>query len=178
MELKLHDSSENRRMKAIRKSLSGVLCLVLFSGSGIAAAQPLVLNETPAGDGEWGYHPADGSVSQVNPPSFSWRPQENLRWELECSHDSTLGVITYSAHDIEFNVHCPPHTLAQGTYTWRYRGKDADGRFTNWSSPRTFTIAQDAAVMPLPQREELIARIPAAHPRLFVRPENIDTLRT
>ena len=91
MELKLHDSSENRRMKAIRKSLSGVLCLVLFSGSGIAAAQPLVLNETPAGDGERGYHPADGSVSQVNPPSFSWCPQENLRWELECSHDSTLG---------------------------------------------------------------------------------------
>ena len=52
MELKLHDSSENRRMKAIRKSFSGVLCLVLFFGSGIAAAQPLVFNETPAGNGE------------------------------------------------------------------------------------------------------------------------------
>jgi len=135
------------------------------------------LDERATEPGEWGYRPAEGSISQVNPPGFSWRPQGGMRWEIQCASDSEFKKIEYQASDLEFNVHCPPQTFKPGTYTWRYRGKDKNGRWTNWSRARTFTIAEDSAKMPLPARDELIARIPKSHPRLFMRPENLERLR-
>src|SRR5690606_27500856 len=57
------------------------------------------------------------------------------------------------------------------------RGTDDSGKRTNWSEPRTFSIAEDAVQMPLPPREQLLKRIPDEHPRLFVRPEQLPQLR-
>jgi len=48
---------------------------------------------------------------------------------------------------------------------------------TNWSASRTFEISEDAAQMPMPPREELLARIPKSHPRLFIRPEDLPRLQ-
>ncbi|MEK7994224.1 MAG: DUF4962 domain-containing protein, partial [Planctomycetota bacterium] len=166
-----------RFKKDILKSISAVMFVLLLVLPGFGAAQTLTLDERPAEPEEWGYRPADGSVSQVNPPSFSWRPQPGLTWEIECAGDRTFKRIEYRVDNVEFNVHCPPRTFEPGTYTWRYRGKDASGKYTDWSQARTFTIARDAVAMPLPSREELIARIPKTHPRLFMRPENLGRLR-
>ncbi|MFQ6035453.1 MAG: DUF4962 domain-containing protein [Sedimentisphaerales bacterium] len=164
-----------------RSLVTPVSAVILFVSlvlvPGLAAGQKLKLNERPAEPGEWGYRPADGAVSQVNPPSFSWRPQKGLTWQIECARDTKFKKVKYRAENLEFNVHCPPRTFKPGTYTWRYRGKDNKGRYTNWSKPRTFTIARDAVTMPLPSRKELISRIPKSHPRLFMRPENLERLR-
>ncbi len=141
------------------------------------SAKPLTLDEKPAADGEWGYRPAEGTQSAVNPPSFSWRPQRGLRWEIQCARDKNFQQIQYRTADIEFNVHCPPTVFQPGQYSWRYRGKDNKGQFTNWSKPRTFSIPADAVHMPMPTQQELIQRIPKTHPRLFVRPENLAKLR-
>jgi len=157
------------------KVISTALFIILFVTS--VPAADLKLDEHSAQPGEWGYRPAAGDVSQVNPPSFSWRPQTGLKWEIQCARDNAFHTIVYEVSGLEFNVHCPPRTFAPGTYTWRYRGKDNKGKTTNWSRTRTFTIADDAVSMPLPEREELIARIPKGHPRLFMRPENLDHLR-
>jgi hypothetical protein len=135
------------------------------------------LDERPAEPGEWGYRPAGGAVSRVNPPAFSWRPQAGFTWDIEWAPGRSPDKIEYRASGLKFNVHCPPRTLKPGTYTWRYRGRDNKGRYTRWSRARTFTIADDAAALPLPARDELIARIPKNHPRLFMRPENLDRLR-
>jgi len=144
---------------------------------GLAAERMLKLDETPTGPGEWGYRPAEGAVSQVNPPSFSWRPEKDMTWEIQCARDTKFKKVEYRAENLEFSVHCPPRVLKPATYTWRYRGKNKNGQYTNWSEPRTFTIARDAVNMPLPPREELISRIPKTHPRLFMRPENLGRLR-
>jgi hypothetical protein len=172
MNLKVH-----RLERDILKSVCVVMFMLLLASSSLGMAQELKLDERPAGPEEWGYRPADGTVSQVNPPSFSWRPQRDLTWEIECARDTTFVRIEYRANDVEFSVHCPPRTFEPGTYTWRYRGKDKSGKYTNWSRARTFTIARDAVAMPLPAREELISRIPKTHPRLFMRPENLKRLR-
>lgn len=59
------------------------LALSLLATAALAA--PPVLDERPAGEEEWGYRPAEGSLSETTPPSFSWRPQRGIaRWELEC----------------------------------------------------------------------------------------------
>ncbi len=159
------------------KSLTGILLVLLMLAAASAQGQTVKLDQRPAEPGQWGYRPAAGSVSQVNPPSFSWRPQTGLTWEIECSNDAEFKKIEYRLGDLEFNVHCPPRTFEPGTYTWRYRGKDKNGTYTNLSHARTFTIAADASEMPLPARRELIARIPKSHPRLFMRPENLGRLR-
>jgi hypothetical protein len=157
--------------------LTAIVLLSLLAVPGPAAGQQLKLDERPAEPGEWGYRPATGAVYRVNPPSFSWRPERNLTWEIQCAADAKFKKIEYRAKNLDFNVHCPPRTFKSGTYTWRYRGKGRDGRYTNWSRARTFTIAGDAATMPLAARKELISRIPKTHPRLFVRPEDLKRLR-
>ncbi len=142
-----------------------------------AAAAPLRLDERPAEPGTWGYRPDDGDTSQTDPPSFSWRPQPGVTWEIECGRDTDFADLVYQVADVEFNVHCPPKPFGPGRYAWRYRAKDAEGGLTPWSKTRTFTIAADAAQMPMPRRNELLGRIPKAHPRLFLRPENLGRLR-
>lgn len=143
----------------------------------------LTLDESPATISEWGYRPANNTTSQVNPPSFSWRPQNDIvRWRLQCARGKSFKPdeperIVYSADAIQWNVHCPPRTLPPGKYVWRYRGFDKNNRATNWSRPRRFTVAKDAATTPMPPRDQLLARIPKAHPRLFLRPEDVPRLK-
>ncbi len=171
-------SKKYRSDEALLKLLSAAIVFVLLLlVPGAAAGQKLRLDEQPAIPGEWGYRPAEGAVSAVNPPSFSWRPQKGLRWEIECARDTTFKKVEYRAKNLKFNVHCPPRVFKPGAHVWWYRGKDNKGRYTSWSRPRTFRIAEDAVSMPLPAREELISRIPKSHPRLFIRPENLKRLR-
>ncbi len=152
-----------------------ILCVLLILTTTPAGAT--ALDESPAAEGEWGRRPAEGALSNVTPPSFSWRPQDGLEWEIEVARDASFAAIEYRARDIVFNVHCPPRVFPPGVYSWRYRGRSPDGSTTNWSAPHTFSISSDASEMPLPPRDELLGRIPDSHPRLFVRPENMETLR-
>jgi hypothetical protein len=154
-----------------------VACICFFTAI-VGYAGQLKLDETPAKESEWGYRPADESISNVNPPAFSWHPQQGLKWQLQCASDSDFTDIKYQLSDIEFNVHCPDTVFKTGRYFWRYRGTDKEGIYTNWSTVRAFTIGEKATEMPLPKKEVLIARVPKNHPRLFVRPENMEKLRT
>ena len=152
--------------------------IVLVFISSACFAAPPTIDEAPTTVGEWGFRPSSGSLSAVNPPGFCWRPQDKIvSWELECAGDETFDSVRYRAAEIEFNVHCPARVFPPGDYAWRYRGADADGSKTEWSSPRTFTIPSDAVSMPMPSRTELLNRIPKSHPRLFVRPEDLPRLR-
>ncbi|MHC4640746.1 MAG: DUF4962 domain-containing protein [Planctomycetota bacterium] len=166
-----------RRENMTLKVMTTVNMLVLLLLVSDLAAAELTLDEKPAVGGEWGYRPADGAVSAVNPPSLSWRPQKGLTWEVTCTGTQPYANIGFHWKNIEFNVYCPAQTFPAGAYTWRYRGKNSKGNYTNWSRTRKFTISKDAASMPMPVRKELLSRIPKTHPRLFVRPENLGQLR-
>ncbi len=165
--------STRRTDRFLRLSLVILLSAVVCG----ARAEPLQLDERPAEPGTWGYRPGEGDVLQTDPPSFSWHPQRGLTCEIECARDAAFADVVYAAADIEFNVHCPPKAFGAGMYTWRYRGRDKANRYTKWSKPRTFRIATNTVSMPMPERKELLARIPNTHPRLFLRPENLDRLR-
>lgn len=159
------------------KALSSLL-MCLFALLIALPAPAVTLDEAPAVEGEWGYRPENGTTSEVNPPGFSWRPTDKIvSYELECARDARFEQVEYRAGDITYNVHCPPRTFPAGRYTWRYRGRDAEGQPTPWSQARTFEIPATAVAFPLPTRDELLARIPKTHPRLFVRPEQLEELR-
>ncbi len=153
------------------------LALGLWAGLA-AGAELLPLDQAPAGPGEWGYRPGHETVSAVNPPAFCWRPQQDITgWEVQCARDAAFEEPVHEATRIQWNVHTPPQAFAPGEYFWRYRGRDASGRATQWSRARRFSIPQDARALPMPRREELLERIPKTHPRLFVRPEDLPRLR-
>jgi len=102
MKLRKRDLSYSTTMNLINLLAVGISFVLLFMTPGFGAE----LDQRPAEPGEWGYRPANGSVTQVNPPSFSWRPQAHLTWEIQCANDTEFGKIEYSAGDLEFNVHC------------------------------------------------------------------------
>jgi len=136
-------------------------------------------DERPGGAKEWGFRPAENDLSPVTPPGFCWRPQKNAAsYALQCARSADFAEVQYQADGIGYNVHCPPSTLKAGDWFWRFRFVAKDGAVSKWSKPRAFTVAKDATPMPLPGREDLLARIPASHPRLWVRPEQMAELRT
>lgn len=162
-------------MKPIHRRVV-VAVLAGWVGAGVSA--PAVeLDERPVEPGEWGYRPAENQSVAANPPSFSWRPQPGVTWELECTPESPADGPVYRVGDLTLNVFCPPRTFPPGVYTWRYRAVDATGATSAWSRVRGFLIPPEAAAMPMPTRAELLARVPETHPRLFVRPEQVEPLR-
>ncbi|MDP6775318.1 MAG: DUF4962 domain-containing protein [Candidatus Latescibacteria bacterium] len=138
----------------------------------------LKVDETPARPGEWGFQPAEGSTQTETPPAFVWRPQENAAsYDVQCARDADFSQVEYEATGVTYSVHRPARTFSAGGWFWRFRYHDGDGGTSAWGQPIAFTIAEGAKALPLPEREELIGRIPRSHPRLFVRPENLDALR-
>jgi len=144
----------------------------------VATSAAQTLDERPAQVGEWGFRPAAGVVTERNPPSFSWRPQRGARtYHLQVSRDPSFERVDYDAASVAWNVHCPNRVLEPGEWSWRFRMVDDSGASGAWSRTRTFTIPDDAAHFALPSRDELLARIPKEHPRLFVRPGDLPRLR-
>lgn len=157
----------------LRLTLIGIAVIAM----GVPAHAQAAFDNTPARPGEWGFRPADGSVSATNPPGFCWRPQEGARvYVLQVARDEAFADIVYEAQGIEMNVHCPPLTLPDEQLHWRVAFVGEGGR-SEWSVARPFTFAGDAVRFPMPEFGELIARVPGEHPRLFVRPEEMPRLR-
>src|SRR5688572_15068397 len=151
------------------------LACLLFGRAALAVP---TLDERPAVPGEWGYRPADGHASEVDPPGFVWRPQKDLAsYELECARDALFRDVVLRENGLPLACYAAPKPLGEGDWFWRFRFVDTSGQTSSWSSVRRFSIAKDAVAFPLPGREDLIGRIPKTHPRLFVRPQGLAALR-
>lgn len=152
-----------------------ILCCCVSAGAAVAAVE---LDETPAVTGEWGYRPETGAHPATNPPGFSWRPCKGAAaYHLQVASDESFETIAYEKPDIRWSAHCPSIAFVPGDYFWRYAALDNDGARTNWSAVRKFTVTAEAIEFPLPPTPELIARMPAEHPRLFFRSEDLGRLR-
>ncbi|MBM3497526.1 MAG: DUF4962 domain-containing protein [Armatimonadetes bacterium] len=143
-----------------------------------AAGAALLPDESPPAAGEWGFRPADGKPSAVDPPGFVWRPQRDARtYDLQVSRDADFAQLAHEARGLSLDCCCPGAPLGVGAYHWRFRFTTGAGEVSEWSTARRFTIDASSRPFPLPDREELLSRIPAEHPRLFLRPEDVATYR-
>lgn len=140
------------------------------------AAEPRVANRTPKPD-EIGYRPADGSTVRMNPPSLTWLHESEARsYTVEWSRQADLAGATRMTN-LTLNVYTHSATLPAGAYFWRYRFADSKGALSDWSQSRRFTILADSVEFPMPTRAQQRERVPASHPRLFLRPEQLPALR-
>lgn len=159
-------------------SLRPAAAVMLLAGSVLAAsAAPPLPDERPAKPGEWGFRPFDGVAASRNPPAFVWRPQKDaVAYDLEIARDPPSGAAA-AYRGLQFNACCPTQALPAGAWEWRFRFVTRKGATSEWSRARRFTVDGAAAVFPMPPRDAILARVPASHPRLLVRPEQVPALR-
>ena len=155
--------------------LSGALAVLAVS----TAFAALPLDQRPARPDEWGYRPADGATVPLNPPSFTWiAPANATTYAVQWSASPAFPVAgTTTIEGVVWPTYTPDRALAPGVYHWRYRMADKTGAVSVWSEVRRVVVPADAAVLPMPTVAQQRAAVPASHPRLFLRPEDVPRLR-
>ena len=111
----------------------------------------------------------------VNPPTFRWYrtgPQTACRVQVASDEALTAVVVDEQTTDTFLR---PVQPLAPGRYWWRMRAAAWDE--TLWSAPQQFEVTDDLARWPLPDWRESFARVPAAHPRLWLAPGQLEKMR-
>jgi hypothetical protein len=152
------------------------ICILCWSLA-VWAAVPPVSNRAPA-EGDIGYLPADGSTVRTNPPALAWLPEPDAEaYAVQLARDKafTGGVITVLRTPYVLYTHTA--TLNAGVWWWRYACLDGQGNRSAWSQVRRFTIAPNAQPFPRPSQELIHQRLPTGHPRLMMRPEEVEMLR-
>lgn len=127
--------------------------------------------------GEWGYRPEDGTTVAVNPPSLTWVHHPNaVAYDIQWSTRRDMrNATTVEAHRwCAYNHHEP---LKAGKYYWRYRLRTREGNISAWSRTREFTVPARAVLFPQPTLAQMTERVGTAHPRLFVRADEVASLR-
>ncbi len=133
--------------------------------------------DRPALPGEWGYRPENGSTVAVNPPSLTWvHLPEAVSYDVQWSQRRDFGnAVTVEGHRWCVYTHHEP--LNPGRYWWRYRVRMRGGETSTWGQTREFVVPPKAVVFPQPALSQLKARVGTAHPRLFVRAEEVSQVR-
>ncbi len=157
------------------RRLAGWLALFLT----LPALAALPLDQRPAKPDEWGYRPADGAAVALNPPSFTWvapagAATYGVEWSLEKGFPAGR---TTRVEGVVWPTYTHRAALTPGTYFWRYRMANAKGEVSAWSVARRVVVPADVATLPMPTVAEQRASVPATHPRLFLRPEDLPRLR-
>ena len=151
--------------------------LLFFTLCPFLVSAGLKFLEPPQNDHEWGFRPASGEVCRTTPAPFVWKEQKNaVSYELQYARSIDFKN-AHTVSGLRWNVHCPSRIMEPGTWFWRVRFTAGDGRRSEWSSVRKFEISADSARNPKPESAELLSRIPAEHPRIFIRPEQLPGFR-
>ncbi|WP_368188501.1 DUF4962 domain-containing protein [Aestuariibius sp. HNIBRBA575] len=140
------------------------------------------LDEPRAGRLNIQYAPDGGSVVE-NPPRFMWLPvvEDEASYVLRVSPDPEYPAAkTQVFSDIPLNFHTPDAAFEPGQYHWSYAVWDAQSGApkTDWSTSRSFDVAADLPVIPLPDRQARYADADGAHPRLWLGPKGLKKFKS
>ena len=116
--------------------------------------------------------PRDGTRPGTNPPVFAWKPPEGAtRFRLTVARDRGFRNIRIDERELREPSYLPTRRLAAGEYFWRWQaGRERSEVFS-------FEITPEAAVVEVPPAGEWLRRMPAGHPRIYVRPGEVGKLR-
>ena len=124
-------------------------------------------------DRDLGRRPAEGAVSLSTPAVFVWKEQFGAEaYTLEYARDKEF-TREKTTVKLALNAYCGAEPMASGTWYWRVRADYGNNSSSEWSKVNRFEIAPDAQKMCLPEMAEILKRIPAKHPRLYLRPEQV-----
>jgi len=121
--------------------------------------------------------PVDGSALDISPPGFCWwraGPCDYIEYQLTIRDDAEQ--IVYQSPLVADPVHVPTKVLPPGNYTWTVSAI-AEERTAATLGPRSFQILDDAVPLRWVPPAQLLRKIPAAHPRLLFRADQLDDFR-
>ncbi len=151
--------------------------------------------------------PVHGDSVATNPPGFHWPPEEGSEgFILEISRDIQFkecnslfekaikkgksiplslsetpiiyqGETSWLIVGLPLPLHRPSFVLGTGDWYWRWRSVLPENDIQPPSVIRKFTISPEITEYTVPPLKDLYSKIPDSHPRLFIRPEQIDSLR-
>ena len=151
--------------------------------------------------------PAHGDTVGTNPPGFHWPQEEGSEgFILEISRDIHFdecnslfekaikkgrliplslsetpiiykGETSWLIAGLPLPLHRPSFVIGTGDWYWRWRSVMQGNDVQQPSAVRKFTISTIFNEHKVPPLKDLYSNIPDAHPRLFIRPEQIDSLR-
>lgn len=116
--------------------------------------------------------PRNGATVGTNPPVFAWKPVDSISgYRLVVASDPSLGSPLIDVHGLADPLWLPEQALPTGTYFWRWFADDRA------SEVFRFEVTQSSAVVEVPDAARWLEALPAAHPRLYLRPQEIPGLR-
>jgi len=151
--------------------------------------------------------PAQGDTVVTNPPGFHWPPEDGSEgFILEISRsigfEDCKRLLNKAVNDGELipeslantpkiyqeetawlvaglplSLYRPPFALGEGNWYWRWRSVLPGNNILTPSALRKFTVSSESREYKVPPLKELYSKIPERHPRLFIRPEQLDSLR-
>lgn len=114
--------------------------------------------------------PYAGMPLSVNPPTFRWPGATGLPVVLTVENGA--GEVVLKTEPIDHYYYRPMEPLPTGALTWTLRNTDGDVLATD-----RFTIDPALKKWPVISGAEAVANIPKSHPRVFIRPENLQAWR-
>ena len=119
--------------------------------------------------------PPDGATVDISPPGLAWSPVDGARsYGVEIRADGGGAVhrgVTRAP------VHLPARVLPPGSYSWNVTAFDAQGAALSERGWHRFAVAEGVPELPWVEPEELLARLPARHPRFLYLREELPQLR-
>jgi len=123
------------------------------------------------------FRPEDKYVCEQNPPDFSWPAiQGAISYDLIVCRDSELTDIAYEKRALTDNFYNFDKVFEKGTYYWAVSFRTNTGK-SKWTEARRFRIAPDASEFPVVSLDEMMARVPKGHPRIYTTAETLDSFR-
>ncbi len=137
----------------------------------MSATKLPLLDEPKAGRLTIQYGPTAETDVAENPPRFTWIPviDDDAAYVLRISADPAFPKAkTQTFEGLPLNFFTPDNVLEPGEYHWSYATWDNGKATSDWSSTRTFTVADGLAETPLPPRDIRLAKVAKDHPRLWM----------
>jgi len=108
----------------------------------------------------------------TNPPVFAWKPlKDQPSYRLRVARDAAFSDLCLDVSNLTDSVHLPERAFAPGRYFWKWSAGAAE------SEVFAFEISSDAVVLEVPPVAEWLGRLPKGHPRIYIRPEDVEALR-
>jgi hypothetical protein len=173
----LSELSKRALAAAAASRAAGLAAALPNTAASQGTAPPEVSNRAPQID-EIGYLPADSAMVGTNPPALAWLPEPGAEaYAVQFARDAEFSRDVITIAKTPYVLYTHTATLAPGTWWWRYACEDGKGERSAWSKLRNFTIARDAQPFPRPSEEQVRELLPAIHPRLMMRPEEVEPFR-
>lgn len=117
--------------------------------------------------------PSMGEEPKFNSPSFQWPTKKKASYNIRISTSKDFTKEVIEKYNIPYAIFNPHKKLAPGTWYWQYGVNDA-----KWNPIDSFTIKSSTRIFETPDSKILLAKISSGHPRVLLKKEEMNAIRT